>query len=1299
MNRVLLAIGGLLVGLLALLFAAPAMVDWNRYRGIFEEEATRLLGREVRVGGRVNLRLLPVPYVRFEQVRVADTTASVGRPLFMAEDFTVWLSIGALLAGGFEASDIELRRPVVTLVLDGKGGGSWTSLAADKVQTGFVPAKVAFDAVRITDGTLAILAPDGAAKSSFEHINGELSAQALEGPYKVSAAFSARGAPREIRLSTAKPAEDGSVRFKGTVRDPGSGVSYSLDGAATDVLRTIKVTGELTARLPLPAAMASGGGGGDAGGLFSGRARQAGGEFDVRAQLKGDTTGFTLADLALSFEQAGRPQLATGSARVSWVDRTDVAVTLKSHWLDLDRIAGAGTGASALELAQGVASAVSRVLDTEGRTGASLTIDQATLGGDVASGLVAELEQKDGRLDIKSLTAALPGGARISAAGTFEGKGTELRYNGRINLRGASLARFAGWAWRGQGLPLPSRDGAFTIVGELSLGPKEIAGRSLSLEVGRNMLTGDASWKAGQPQRIVLALEGSELDLTPLVPQGAEPVQALRDLVAGLAGGKAAAGAATVVAADAEIKLRVDRLVVGAATFRDAVGELKLSGGNLSMPQLRLASPDGYMVELRGDITDLAKPAAKGSLTGLVVADTPAGAVALARAAGLPADLVPRPEDAAVLLPARLAGKLQVGLKGPDTHDIAFDGTLAESRVAGTVRLGAQKASWRDRPSDIAVTAEGRGIAQLLARKAAATGQTPSARLMLRGIGNPQGGMATLAAVDADGTSAEYRGRAVLDDSGALGLDGEIALALADLGRGLSLAGVPTRAGLDGPVAGTMRIERGQGRTKLTSAGLKLAGIETSGTLTAEAQADGHRITGAVKMDRGSLPGLLAVLTSPQPQPSPRRGAERGSPWSEAPIDIAVLDGLAGSRIKFEVGQLALAPGLELAEAVIDASARSGGLDLKLTDGKSAGGQAVATLSLDKAAAGARLAVQGSLTGVRLERLGQRAGGQTTASGGLSVNVRMESTALSPRGLVVALAGSGEVALAQARLNRWNPSAVATAAEAVLGIKGEIPAGALRTQLELALEGAGLGLGSPRLAVTVADGALRTAPLVATSSNGRLTGRASVDLDRVSIEGDWRLEPRHAPPIAGQPQKPELPGVTIAYAGPLGSLATLEPRLDLEALEREVAVRKVEREVAELERLRKLDEDRARDEALRIEAERKEVERRRAEQQLIEALGRPSDPAVVPQVAPAPQPQAAGPAALRPGQPAAGAAQQGTALPTASDAAAPAPGQPGQPAAQTPLAEPPTTVDRRPLPRPGPARAPTAQRRDPFAGN
>ena len=84
MNSLLLWIGGLLVAVLGLLFAVPHVVDWDAYRGVFEEEATRILGRDVRVGGKVNLRLLPSPYVRFEKVRISDAGAALGEPFFRA---------------------------------------------------------------------------------------------------------------------------------------------------------------------------------------------------------------------------------------------------------------------------------------------------------------------------------------------------------------------------------------------------------------------------------------------------------------------------------------------------------------------------------------------------------------------------------------------------------------------------------------------------------------------------------------------------------------------------------------------------------------------------------------------------------------------------------------------------------------------------------------------------------------------------------------------------------------------------------------------------------------------------------------------------------------------------------------------------------------------------------------------------------------------------------------------------------------------------------------------------------------
>ncbi|MGE3915044.1 MAG: hypothetical protein AB7F78_05030, partial [Hyphomicrobiaceae bacterium] len=216
------------------------------------------------------------------------------------------------------------------------------------------------------------------------------------------------------------------------------------------------------------------------------------------------------------------------------------------------------------------------------------------------------------------------------------------------------------------------------------------------------------------------------------------------------------------------------------------------------------------------------------------------------------------------------------------------------------------------------------------------------------------------------------------------------------------------------------------------------------------------------------------------------------------------------------------------------------------------------------------------------------------------------------------------------------------------------------TQLELALQAAGVSLGSQKVALTVADGALRAAPHVVSAPLGRLTGRAAVDLDQLLLDAEWRIEPRNTPPSPGLPPKAELPGIGIGYQGPLASLPSLERRLDIEALEREIAVRKVEREVAELERLRRLDEERARQEAARLEAERLEAEQRLAErlrlERLQQGIGAPSSTPGA--AAPATPPAAARPAPAIPGPSGAlpGSMSPSTGVDTGSAAQAPGPG-------------------------------------------
>src|SRR5262252_912396 len=125
MSNFIIAIAVFLITVVGALFAIPYFVDWNGYRSVFEEEATSLLGREVRVGGAVNLHLLPTPYFRFEKVRIADTSVNLQDAFFRAESLSIKLSVPPLFRGAVEANEIELQRPVLRVALDQDDVWNW----------------------------------------------------------------------------------------------------------------------------------------------------------------------------------------------------------------------------------------------------------------------------------------------------------------------------------------------------------------------------------------------------------------------------------------------------------------------------------------------------------------------------------------------------------------------------------------------------------------------------------------------------------------------------------------------------------------------------------------------------------------------------------------------------------------------------------------------------------------------------------------------------------------------------------------------------------------------------------------------------------------------------------------------------------------------------------------------------------------------------------------------------------------------------------------------------------------------
>jgi uncharacterized protein involved in outer membrane biogenesis len=253
MSNFVIAIAVFLITVIGALFAIPYFVDWNGYRSVFEEEATRLLGREVRVGGAVNLHLLPSPYFRLEKVRIADTSVNLQEPFFRTDSLTIKLAIPPIIRGVIEANEIELQRPVLRLALDSGDGWNWQSFGEVLGKSAYLQANVALTSVKIADGVLAVHGPDGAERTRFEGFNGEFSAPALAGPYRLRGTFGRAGAEREFRINTARPEADGSVRFKAVLRAADGASTYALDARLADIMGKPRIEGDLSAAAHLRA--------------------------------------------------------------------------------------------------------------------------------------------------------------------------------------------------------------------------------------------------------------------------------------------------------------------------------------------------------------------------------------------------------------------------------------------------------------------------------------------------------------------------------------------------------------------------------------------------------------------------------------------------------------------------------------------------------------------------------------------------------------------------------------------------------------------------------------------------------------------------------------------------------------------------------------------------------------------------------------------------------------------------------------------------------------------------------------
>jgi hypothetical protein len=398
----------------------------------------------------------------------------------------------------------------------------------------------------------------------------------------------------------------------------------------------------------------------------------------------------------------------------------------------------------------------------------------------------------------------------------------------------------------------------------------------------------------------------------------------------------------------------------------------------------------------------------------------------------------------------------------------------------------------------------------------------------------------------------------------------------ADGTRIAALAGLAPLLRLDGlPIAGTLKFAADGSRLTIDRLGLNVAGSEVKGQISVATVGDRRRVEARLDVDELSVAKLLSPLLDQRlavTGVAETAISGRQSPWPDEPFDAAVLDGFEGN-IRLNSRRLTVADGIGIGQANIDIALEGGKIDVTRIEGACLGGRCSASLRIDKAPAGVEVSGQVSLMGATLQAFA----GSPRASGTIGGEIKFSGRGTSPRNALSALQGGGTIELADAKLAALWPGAIAMAAEAALKADPDKLAAIVQQTLVPGLAGGQLSL--PRaVTLEITDGQLRVKPFTIDTADGRVQGGVSVDLRTLNLDSEWRLDQK---PSAGPADKPALPTVTVTYRGPIGSLGGLEPRVASEALERELSVRRMERDVEELERLRKLDEARRREEAER----------------------------------------------------------------------------------------------------------------------
>lgn len=198
MKRLVTIVFFLALFLVAAGLVAPGFINWNEHKDKVIARLEKYIDRKIDIGGDIKIQLVPQPQFMFADVKIFSNDEKKGL-LIEIKSLEARLRMKDLLNGRLAIDGINLVEPRFNIESDSKGLLNIDNLLKQELSD--VPLKTGIDfsagaielqKVTITEGSVRYLSQRTKADIKLEHINADVDANTLAGPFKVSGQFAFR---------------------------------------------------------------------------------------------------------------------------------------------------------------------------------------------------------------------------------------------------------------------------------------------------------------------------------------------------------------------------------------------------------------------------------------------------------------------------------------------------------------------------------------------------------------------------------------------------------------------------------------------------------------------------------------------------------------------------------------------------------------------------------------------------------------------------------------------------------------------------------------------------------------------------------------------------------------------------------------------------------------------------------------------------------------------------------------------------------------------------------------------------